>query len=420
MPPPPESGPRRNDSPVPQRSVSPWARPGTQPIPRHAPVPSEARVLPEPRIIQHEPLPVAAERGEPHHWSDPPPRSQSAPAQPDPAPATATPYFTIPSPAQPVAAVLPAQPLAPRASERPTAKTPPRGVEAGRTSDPGRRSDPGHHDLGDHEHFFASQPPKALSETMWDEHDSLPGTMTHGSKRAMHTTFWILGISVGVIGAFVIYNQVVMPAPAQLTGGTALDLPTPMAPLAEAPQPQRPPTAAPPVAPKVVAPVPVASTPAEAAPSNDPAVEPEPPENEPDLEPELEPENDPPALAGPAEGSPAMGSYRELLDQANIFYRQGKRQRALEAFELAIAVNPNGDEALSKLAYHYLNLGKNEDARQYAQRSVAANPKNSEGWIVLGAAREALRDREGAKEAYRQCATIAEGSFVSECKRLAR
>ncbi len=392
-------------------------------VPRHVQA-ADAPRLPNPPVIASVATPAPATRQSPHHWSDPPPRLEPL-AQPERTDPTApTPYFTVPASAAVPPATVAATPVAPAASAvvartsepaKAHPKTPPRGSDAGRDSG----------DFSDHDNFFSTTPQRHTpSEAPWDEHDDFPRAMAHGSKRAMVTTFWILGVSVALIGAFVIYNQVVMPAPAPLTGVTALDLPTPSAVPTE---PTRPAPAAPVATPPASTPTPVAAAPSPsvAAPTTPTAAitpdENELPENEPDPETYELPENEPePETAAATPSAAVSESYQELLEQASIFYRQGKRQRALEAYELAIAVNPNGDEALSKLAYHYLNTGKNEEARQFAQRAVAANPKSSEGWIVLGAAREALRDREGANEAYRQCATIAEGSFVNECKRLAR
>lgn len=367
----------------------------------------DTRTLPEPpssmsgRMLA-EPVIAAPTEPVPHHWSDPPARPQftSPPVEPpsgEPTPVSPpTPTFTVPKP-QPVAAAPTSVP-APAA-----ARTPPHGTEtAARSSDPGHRDHP---DFADHAQFFASLPPRqSLSDAHWEDRDELKHVMAHGSKRAMLTTFWILGVSAILIGAFIVYNQVIMPAPVQLTGSSALNIPMPIAPSivpAVEPPPPPPTVVAAPEAAAVVAPEPVE------------VVEPEPKAA---VEPVPVPVVEPPPSSAPV----AAGGYQELLDQANLLSRQGKRQRALETYELAIAADPNGHEALSKVAYHYLNVGKNNEAREYAQRAVSANPRSSEGWIVLGAAREGLRDREGAKEAYRQCATIAEGSFVTECKRLAR
>jgi Tfp pilus assembly protein PilF len=72
----------------------------------------------------------------------------------------------------------------------------------------------------------------------------------------------------------------------------------------------------------------------------------------------------------------------------------------------------------SRLAFGYLNRGKNPEAATFAARAVEADPSNSEGWIVLGAARQSLGDRKGANDAYRKCAELGRGEYVPECKKM--
>jgi cytochrome c-type biogenesis protein CcmH/NrfG len=67
-----------------------------------------------------------------------------------------------------------------------------------------------------------------------------------------------------------------------------------------------------------------------------------------------------------------------------------------------------------------LNQGRPADAISYAARAIQADESNSEGWIVLGAARWQTGDRKAAKEAYRSCAERARGAYVVECKRMLR
>jgi tetratricopeptide (TPR) repeat protein len=80
----------------------------------------------------------------------------------------------------------------------------------------------------------------------------------------------------------------------------------------------------------------------------------------------------------------------------------------------------NDSTVLSGLAYGALNRGRNKDAAAYAERAVEADPTNSEGWIVLGAARFQLGDHRGAREAYRRCVDVGRGSYVVECRRMLR
>jgi cytochrome c-type biogenesis protein CcmH/NrfG len=51
---------------------------------------------------------------------------------------------------------------------------------------------------------------------------------------------------------------------------------------------------------------------------------------------------------------------------------------------------------------------------------VTVSPDSSEGWIVLGAAKQALGDPHAAREAYRRCAEVGTGVYVEECRRMAR
>ena len=72
------------------------------------------------------------------------------------------------------------------------------------------------------------------------------------------------------------------------------------------------------------------------------------------------------------------------------------------------------------MAFDYLNKGRNAQAADYAARAVESNPRNSEGWIVLGAAKHELGDRKAAREAYKQCVEQGVGEYVAECRRMLR
>jgi DNA-binding response OmpR family regulator/Flp pilus assembly protein TadD len=109
-----------------------------------------------------------------------------------------------------------------------------------------------------------------------------------------------------------------------------------------------------------------------------------------------------------------------LVRQAHALEEQGKPRQALELYEQAIALDPNDPTVLGRLAFGYLNRGENEQAGEYAARAVAMDPTSSEGWIVLGAARHALGDARGARDAYRKCVEVGKGPYVEECRRVAR
>jgi tetratricopeptide (TPR) repeat protein len=113
-------------------------------------------------------------------------------------------------------------------------------------------------------------------------------------------------------------------------------------------------------------------------------------------------------------------SADELIEVARDFARKGRYLKAQLAYEQALATQPSSAPALAGIAYTYLNTGDQQTAKQYATRAVAIDPQSSQGWIVLGAAQESLGDLAGAREAYRRCATEAVGSYVVECRKLAR
>jgi cytochrome c-type biogenesis protein CcmH/NrfG len=97
----------------------------------------------------------------------------------------------------------------------------------------------------------------------------------------------------------------------------------------------------------------------------------------------------------------------------------GFKKTAEQFYLRALAIAPEGAEALSGLAMYYLNQGKNQKAKERAEEAVKVDPKSSEGWIVLGASRSALGDSAGARKAYQECAQF-EGKYMGECKRMLR
>lgn len=121
-----------------------------------------------------------------------------------------------------------------------------------------------------------------------------------------------------------------------------------------------------------------------------------------------------------ATGNSPEPTFDELLEVAHGFARRGNNETALDAFEHALRVRPDAPTALSGKALTYLNMDDTQSAKLYASRAVAADPTNSEGWIVLGAAEEQLGSREAAREAYKHCAEQGVGSYVVECRQLVR
>jgi hypothetical protein len=130
----------------------------------------------------------------------------------------------------------------------------------------------------------------------------------------------------------------------------------------------------------------------------------------------------PPTTPSP-EATPAVPeapAAKDILAQGQKLEAQGKVKQALSLYEAAAEQMPTDSNVLSRLAFGYLNRGRNSDAASFAARAVQADPTNSEGWIVLGAARDQLGDRRGAKDAYRKCADQGRGSYTTECRNMVR
>jgi hypothetical protein len=236
-------------------------------------------------------------------------------------------------------------------------------------------------------HDFFSVPPPAAMIDAWD--DDAPVVLNRGAQRARLATLVILGVSVCSIGIFTAYNALVMPEAVELGSSTVSDLPAILAPVAVAPSaPVAPSVAEPAARPQpVAAPTPVAA--AEPAPSAVPA-----------------------ANVGP--------SYEDLMDVGRTLGNGGRRKDAIEAYQRALALRPDAAEPLARLANFELNAGNAAAAKSYAARAVISDPTNAEGWIVLGAAHQALGDHAASAIAYRKCAALGVGAYATECQQLAR
>jgi hypothetical protein len=284
-----------------------------------------------------------------------------------------------------------------------------------------------HHDDHEAERFFSSPPPAPVYDHFGDlsastgEHEGLPRRNT---KRGMYVTLSILALGVLIIGGFLVYNKLVMPTPEDL-GPPAVALPTPdtlrnlgqhVAAVDAQRQPEpseAAPVPAPAAAPAAPAAIP-ALVPEPAAPAPAPAAEAAPAEP-------VAPEPAPAPAVEPPAAAEGDAAYQELVAAAR---KQGFKRQAEASYLQALGVNPQGIEALSGLAMLYLNQGKNAQARDRARQAVAIAPNSAEGWIVLGAALDALGERVAARDAYQKCAGLpldGDGArYVGECKRLLR
>ncbi|MFT3927309.1 MAG: DUF4388 domain-containing protein [Myxococcales bacterium] len=269
------------------------------------------------------------------------------------------------------------------------------------------------------ERFFSEPPPAPVPTPQWTDLEAVDADPAHRKQAQRGQTWTMLVLALGVlgIGGFLLYNKVFMPTPADLPA-VQVALPTPemMRAVPAAPPAAAPAHAAEAEKPELAQPEPAPVEPT-AAPSPE-AVEAVPSAESPEAA--FEPVPGEPARAEAPKSvitaSDAEG-YDTLLAQAR---KQGYRRAAESSYMQALSINPEGAQALSGLAMLYLNLGKNEQARERARAAVKVDPNNSEAWIVLGASESSLGDEAAAREAYAHCAELPTGKYVPECRRMVR
>lgn len=222
-------------------------------------------------------------------------------------------------------------------------------------------------------------------DVTWDDAEERP-RIAPEKRRAMVATGVIFGTFVVLLGSFTVYSQFIMPTPVALGASTGtFTLPTPiqMEPPAEITTPT------------------MAASPAVEAPVEMPAAE----------------VGGVTEVAAPAppvaktEAPPARTTTAERGEGPRSSARLNKQR------EVAAANEPDD---LGESAMRALNAGQPKDARRLAQQAVLAHPERANGWIVLGAANDALGDHPAALTAYANCSARATGSRVAACRALAR
>lgn len=167
---------------------------------------------------------------------------------------------------------------------------------------------------------------------------------------------------------------------------------------APGPAPAPAPVAAPAPAPVAAAPTPPAPTPpapVEATPTTTPAPPPGP----------------------PAEDPAKAEEYKKLLAEGRALYEKGNAKKAIPPLEKAVALKPDGDEALVALANCYLDRGNAPKALSTAQAGIAANPANADAYLVIGAVQQEAKNLPAAKAAYQNYLVLApKGRFAKEVR----
>jgi len=123
------------------------------------------------------------------------------------------------------------------------------------------------------------------------------------------------------------------------------------------------------------------------------------------------------AADDPEPGIYAKTGVEDTYEAQLALGRRLKRgSRAAAAYRRAIELNPEGSDALAELARLQLGREHTREAAELAERASALDPSNALAWVVLGAARQNRGDRQGARQAYRNCVKLGKGRFVSECR----
>ncbi len=92
----------------------------------------------------------------------------------------------------------------------------------------------------------------------------------------------------------------------------------------------------------------------------------------------------------------------------------------MAAYRRAIALDPEGADALAELGRLMLARQHTREAAELAERATALDPSNALAWVTLGAARQMRGDRQGARQAYQNCAKLGRGQYVGECRAMLR
>ena len=260
------------------------------------------------------------------------------------------------------------------------------------------------------EGFFKADAYEAskTDEEDWSDLAASIEPMSAGARKAMRWTGIIAGVGMLIIGAMFVKWKMIDPQPEEL-GGASLPTELPSlgaVPEEEAPVEEAPSVAAAPAEEAVVEEAAVEEAVAEEAVVEEAAVE------------EAAPAEAPVAEEAPASAQAAARAQAAAPAEAAA-PAQRPRAAAAEPAAAPAAAGGNG-AALARQAFGLLNRGQNQRAAELAQQAVAADPTSSQGWITLGAARQAMGDSAGAREAYNQCVSQGQGQYVRECRLMMR
>jgi hypothetical protein len=110
-------------------------------------------------------------------------------------------------------------------------------------------------------------------------------------------------------------------------------------------------------------------------------------------------------------------AYKSLLAEGRALYKAGQAKKAIVPLEKAVALKPDGDEALVILANCHLDRGNMEKALAAAQLAASANGENAEAYLVIGAVEQQKSRNSEARTAYERYLKLApKGQFAGEIR----
>jgi tetratricopeptide (TPR) repeat protein len=89
-------------------------------------------------------------------------------------------------------------------------------------------------------------------------------------------------------------------------------------------------------------------------------------------------------------------------------WKSGEHQRATEAFEHALQLDPSHRKSLFNSSRVLLEMGQPKEALERVEKALALEPMSTEGLRLLGRARYQLNDVDGAIEAYHRALALDE------------
>jgi DNA-binding response OmpR family regulator len=137
-------------------------------------------------------------------------------------------------------------------------------------------------------------------------------------------------------------------------------------------------------------------------------------------DPDPAPDTEPAPAPNPDAIFPETGAVDTYEAQLALARRLKRGARASAAYRRAIELNPEGSPALAEFARLMLARNHTREAAELAERATAVDPTNALAWVTLGAARQMRGDRQGARQAYQNCAKLGKGQYVSECRAMLR